>query len=123
MTDEEIGVNSNSFSPAQGNWVSLHCRSIRIGSYKAAPKDKACFGVKGFQIRVPGFTTNEIVKLNFRIGEVLEVKVHFGKNMPAMFFFVTPAACERTRKILGMYDPTGFWLDSQSKGEFIRPWP
>ena len=38
---------------AKDCFVALTCRSIRVGSYKAAPKEKATFTTKGFQICMP----------------------------------------------------------------------
>ena len=47
--NEIVSVNDN-----QGKtFASLQCRSVRIGSYKSMPKEKALVTEHAFQIRVP----------------------------------------------------------------------
>ena len=38
---------------ATGEKVELPCRSIRVGSYKSMPKERAVFTEKGIHLRVP----------------------------------------------------------------------
>ena len=44
---------------ATGEKCSLPCRSIRVGSYKSMPKEKAVFTEKGIHIRVPEIIHSE----------------------------------------------------------------
>jgi hypothetical protein len=44
---------------ATGENCSLPCRSIRVGSYKSMPKDKAVFTEKGIHLRVPDICNSE----------------------------------------------------------------
>ena len=61
---------------------------------------------------------DKMVTLNFRLGEILRVDAHFGRQMPILFMNLTPVACARARGALGMRDPTtGLWLDNMSKGK------
>ena len=64
------------------------------------------------------FSDGKIITLNFRLGEILRVDAHFGRQMPILFINLTPSSCARARLALGMRDAsTGLWLDSTSKGE------
>ena len=102
----------------QGNWCSLSCRSIRIGNYKVLPKDKITITDKGVQIKVPGIINpNEVVTLNIPMKEVYKVLAHFGKQMPLLFLYISPAACQKTRKMLKMTNSQSFYLDVQSADE------
>ena len=38
---------------ATGDLVDLPCRSIRVGSYKSMPKERAKFTEKGIHLKVP----------------------------------------------------------------------
>merc|ERR1719369_309672 len=98
-----------------GQWCSLSCRSIRIGNYKVLPKEKITITMKGVQIKVPAIiNTNEVVTINIPMSDVLKVLAHFGKSMPLLFLYISPAACLRARKILKMTNSQSFYLDVQS---------
>ena len=101
-----------------GQWCSLPCRSIRIGNYKVLPKEKITITTKGVQIKVPAIiNTNEVVTINIPMSDVLKVLAHFGKSMPLLFLYISPAACLRARKILKMTNSQSFYLDVQSNDE------
>jgi len=101
-----------------GQWCSLPCRSIRIGNYKVLPKEKITITMNGVQIKVPGIiNTNEVVTINIPMSDVLKVLAHFGKSMPLLFLYISPAACLRARKILKMTNSQSFYLDVQSNDE------
>ena len=44
-------------------FASLQCRSVRIGSYKSMPKEKAFVTEEAFQIRVPAIGNREYIFL------------------------------------------------------------
>ena len=116
--DEDM-MEDNSREEATGENVHLPCRSIRVGSYKSMPKERAVFTEKGIHLKVPDICSDgKIITLNFRLGEILRVDAHFGRQMPILFINLTPSSCARARQALGMRDPsTGLWLDSTSKDE------
>jgi len=113
------GVPDNIIDGSQSNsWCSLSCRSIRIGNYKVLPKEKITITEKGIQIIVPGIMNpNDVITINIFMKDVLKVLGHFGKQMPLLFLYISPAACQKTRKLLKMVNSQGFFLDVQSPDE------
>jgi len=101
-----------------GQWCQLSCRSIRIGNYKVLPKEKITITAAGVLIKVPAIiNTNEVVSINIPMSDVLKVLAHFGKSMPLLFLYISPAACNRARKTLKMTNSQSFFLDVQSNDE------
>ena len=101
-----------------GQWCAFICRSIRVGNYKVLPKEKITITEKGLQIKVPAINTDlEIITINIEMKDVLKVLVHFGKSMPLLFLYVSPTACQKTRKLLKMTNSQGYYLDVQSQDE------
>jgi len=113
------GVPENIIDGSQSSsWCSLSCRSIRIGNYKVLPKEKITITEKGIQIIVPGIMNpNDVITINIFMKDVLKVLGHFGKQMPLLFLYISPAACQKTRKLLKMANSQGFFLDVQSPDE------
>ena len=59
-----------------GQWCSLACRSVRVGSYKVLPKDKINVTKSGVQIKVPAIlNTDEIITINIQMTDVLKVSI------------------------------------------------
>jgi len=111
-------ADTNIVENAGNNWCSLTCRSIRIGNYKVLPKDKITITEKGIQIKVPGIINpSELVTINIVMKDILKVLVHFGKQMPLLFLYISPSACQKTRKLLKMTNSQSFYLDVQSTDE------
>ena len=107
-------ADPNIVENAGTNWCSLTCRSIRIGNYKVLPKDKITITEKGVQIKVPSIINpSEVVTLNIVTKDILKVLVHFGKQMPLLFLYISPGACLKTRKLLKMTNSQSFYLDVQ----------
>ena len=104
---------------ATGERVELPCRSIRVGSYKSMPKERAVFTEKGIHLKVPDICSDDkMITLNFRLGEILRVDAYLDRYMPVLLMNLTLEACARARHALGMRDPTiGLWLGSDSKDE------
>ena len=111
---DNVVADTNIVENAGTNWCSLTCRSIRIGNYKVLPKDKITITEKGVQIKVPSIINpSEVVTLNIVMKDILKVLVHFGKQMPLLFLYISPGACQRTRKLLKMTNSQSFYLDVQ----------
>ena len=61
---------------ATGDLVDLPCRSIRVGSYKSMPKERAKFTEKGIHLKVPDIcsgmesSTVEIPKAVYSVKEI-----------------------------------------------------
>ena len=101
-----------------GQWCSLPCRSIRIGSYKVLPKERISVTEKGVQIRVPGIVNpSEVVVISIPMKDILKVLAHFGKSMPLLFLYVTPSVCQKARKLLKMTNSQSFYFDVQSQDD------
>ena len=100
-------------------WCQLSCRSIRIGNYRVLPKEKITITTKGVQIKVPAIiNTSEVVGINIPMSDVVKVLAHFGKKcMPLLFLYISPAACNRARKMLKMTNSQSFFLDVHSTDE------
>jgi len=115
---DSVVADPNIVENAGTNWCSLTCRSIRIGNYKVLPKDKITITEKGVQIKVPSIINpSEVVTLNIVTKDILKVLVHFGKQMPLLFLYISPSACLKTRKLLKMTNSQSFYLDVQSSDE------
>lgn len=63
---------------------------------------------------------NTCVPLEIPMNEVVKVLIHFGKNMPVLFYYTTPQSGAKIREILGMQDPKSFYYDPAGKGKFLR---
>ena len=101
-----------------GSWCTLPCRSIRIGNYKVLPKEKITITEKGVQIKVPAILNpNEVVTINIVMKDILKVLAHFGKQMPLLFLYISPTACQKTRKLLKMTNSQSFYLEVTSPDE------
>ena len=51
---------------ATGERVELPCRSIRVGSYKSMPKERAVFTEKGIHLKVPDICSGTFLMSQFR---------------------------------------------------------
>ena len=111
--------NSNiNIMDVSGQWCSLACRSIRIGSYKVQPKEKITITQKGIQIQVPGIVNpTEVVTISLSKNDILKVLAHFSKSMPLLSLYISSSACQKTRNLLGMTSRQSFYLDVQSADE------
>ena len=123
--NESSGNKSSSVADASifdgsvpGSWCSLTCRSIRIGNYKVLPKEKITITEKGVQIKVPDILNPKVVVIiNIAMKDILKVHAHFGKQMPLLFLYISPAACQKTRKLLKMTNSQSFYLEVTSADE------
>ena len=112
------GVSSDNIMDVSGQWCTLSCRSIRIGSYKVLPKEKITVTERGVQIQVPGIVNpSEAVIISIPMKDILKVLAHFGKSMPLLFLYICPSACQKTRKLLKMTNSQSFYIDVQSTDE------
>uniref|UniRef100_A0A1B6JN05 Ubiquitin-like protease family profile domain-containing protein n=1 Tax=Homalodisca liturata TaxID=320908 RepID=A0A1B6JN05_9HEMI len=98
----------------------LQCRTVRIGSYKVVPKDKVLITPHGLKVTVPVLNSDQSVELKILYNEIIKVLIHFGRQMPVLFFYTRPAAAAKIRKALKMDDKNGFYYDSMSSNETHR---
>uniref|UniRef100_A0A1B6GPP2 Ubiquitin-like protease family profile domain-containing protein n=2 Tax=Cuerna arida TaxID=1464854 RepID=A0A1B6GPP2_9HEMI len=98
----------------------LQCRTVRIGSYKVVPKDKVLITPHGLKVTVPVLNSDQSVELKILYNEIIKVLIHFGRQMPVLFFYTRPAAAAKIRKALKMDDKNGFYYDSTSSNETHR---
>ena len=73
---------------ATGEKVELPCRSIRVGSYKSMPKERAVFTEKGIHLRVPDICSGRhysriiVIKIfaqDFFLGTLLHLQSGFNR--------------------------------------------
>jgi len=117
--DESVVLDENIIDGSQqGQFCTLSCRSIRVGNYKVLPKEKIIITERGVQVKVPAILNpNEVVTLNIMVQDVLKVLAHFGKSMPLLFLYVSPASCSKIRSCLKMTNKQSFFLDVQTQDE------
>ena len=65
-------------------------------------------------------TEKNILSINIVQADIQQVMVHFGRQVPTVFLYLTPLACARIRTALKITDKSlGIWLDVGSKGTFF----
>ena len=103
-------------------FASLQCRSIRIGSYKSMPKEKAVVTENAIQVKVPAVGNYcELVVITIRKTDITQILAHFGRTMPLLFLFCSNGACTRIRNALKMTSKTsGFWFDIDCSDETMK---
>lgn len=63
------------------------------------------------------FVPAEYVELKIYHKEIIKVLIHFGRQMPVLFFYTRPAAAAKIRKALKMDDKNDFYYDTMSSGQ------
>ncbi|XP_066937467.1 sentrin-specific protease 6-like isoform X5 [Macrobrachium rosenbergii] len=102
----------------KGPYTSIHCRSIRIGSYKVMPRDRMLIMPQGIKIKVPSILDNSsIVTFDIPIKSIVKVLAHFGKSLPVFFLYLKPSLAESIRRTLKMTDKNGLYFDPCSYDE------
>ena len=86
-------------------------------SDKLKEKEKITVTEKGVRIMVPAIINNEVVTIDIGMGDILKVLIHYGKQMPLLFLYVSPGACQKTRKLLKMTNRDSFYLEVTSTDE------
>ncbi|XP_043472119.1 uncharacterized protein LOC122504870 isoform X2 [Leptopilina heterotoma] len=94
----------------------LHCRTVRIGSYKYVPVENVIISERGLRLNVPFLEDHKkLVTVDVKFKHIVRLLVHFGKAMPVLFFYTTTATGVMIRDVLGMQDPKGPYFDPASK--------
>ena len=80
--------------------------------------EKIAITENGVQIKVPDILNPKVVVIiNIAMKDILKVHAHFGKQMPLLFLYISPAACQKTRKLLKMTNSQSFYLEVTSADE------
>uniref|UniRef100_A0A0K2UJS5 Putative LOC100642437 [Bombus terrestris] n=1 Tax=Lepeophtheirus salmonis TaxID=72036 RepID=A0A0K2UJS5_LEPSM len=104
--------------PIVGDYITLTCRSVRIGSYKSVPRDKVIFTQKGLRIVVPSIKDPSVaITLDIKKKDFMQFDAHFGRGMPIFFLFISVQACRKIRDLLKMESSHTQWLDVASQDE------
>ncbi|XP_046392119.1 uncharacterized protein LOC124160329 isoform X2 [Ischnura elegans] len=92
--------------------VFLTCRTVRIGSYKAIPKDRVVICKQGIRIRVPDIEDcSKSVTVTFPLRDVVKALIHFGRAMPVIFLYTSFQCGVKLRNCLGMTSKNGLYYD------------
>ncbi|KAG8237674.1 hypothetical protein J437_LFUL015562, partial [Ladona fulva] len=108
------GNNGIVTESAESRPVYLTCRTVRIGSYKAVPKERVVICKQGIRICVPDIEDgSKYVTIMFRLKDIVRALIHFGRAMPVIFLYTTHPCAVKIRSVLSMsskkgpyYDPT-----------------
>lgn len=104
-----------------GSYTLLHCRTVRIGSYKVVPRERVVLSTVGLWISVPSIEDEEKnVVLLIDTPEIVKVLIHFGRGMPVLFFYTVPTLSSRIRNLLKMESKMGPYYDPSSTDETQR---
>ena len=105
-----------------GQFTTLTCRSIRVGSYKILTKEKVHFTQKAIFLKVPYLTDpKKIVTIVIPSTDILKIEMLSGRPMPLLFISTTPSTCERVRKDLNLqFKQHGFYFDWSSPDETMK---
>ncbi|XP_071455706.1 sentrin-specific protease 6-like isoform X2 [Hetaerina americana] len=92
--------------------VFLTCRTVRIGSYKAIPKDRVVICKQGIRIRVPDIEdSSKVVSITFTLKDVVKALIHFGRAMPVIFLYTSYQCGIKIRNSLKMTSRSGLFYD------------
>ncbi|BES92990.1 Ulp1 protease family, C-terminal catalytic domain [Nesidiocoris tenuis] len=95
--DFDEAINSKDVERA-----TILCRTVRIGSYKTVPEGKVIITPFGITMKVPHIETREMVDVVIHRYEIIKILANFGKQIPLMFYYTTPACAQKIRKLIGM---------------------
>ncbi|KAK0097070.1 hypothetical protein PV326_003409 [Microctonus aethiopoides] len=96
--------------------TSLVCRTVRIGSYKYAPRERIVINQTGLLLLVPLLEDmNSFVRISVKYSDIIKVLMHFGKTMPVAFFYTNVHCAAKIREVLGMQDAKGPYYDPAGK--------
>ncbi|RXG71987.1 Sentrin-specific protease 7 [Armadillidium vulgare] len=121
MYHQNISCNKFEYSNSEDSsfFVSLHCQSVRIGSYKVVPQEKLALSPKEIKIVVPPFAEGETdpVCLIFPVKNIRKILAHLEAQVPLLFAYVMDPLARKVRQLLKMNDEKGFYFDPCSSEE------
>jgi len=111
-------------SGLNGNFVSVTCRSVWVGTYKTTPKDRILFSPEGIVIEVPAVITKEIspseetVKLVLSNRDIVSLEACLSNSQPVIFLYLSPLSTRDVRRLLRMRKGvSGVWFKARSNNE------
>ena len=89
----------------QGNFFPVSCHSVWIGSYRMTPIGRILISQEGIVIQVPILLDDKPhplinTKLVLTKVDIAMLNVHFGRYVPSIFMYLTPAGNKKVRKRL-----------------------
>lgn len=106
-----------------GPFFAVPCRSVRMGSYKFCPVGRALFSSEGVMLEAPVLDSSKVqspdsqlISVVILAEQLLQVEVHFNRQLPVIFLYVTPAVSRKFSLKLGLHKNGPFW-DSASLDE------
>jgi hypothetical protein len=115
---EDAGMNG-------GSYLAVKCRFAWIGSYRVIPVGWILLSSEGILIEIPVMNADgtpsaeETVKLTLSRPQILKTEANFTrKDLPAIFFYLTPEATKEIRNHIRMSpNVPGLWFDPSSSEE------
>lgn len=119
-TASSIEENSNEHSESQKN-VAVHCRTIRIGSYRFVPKENVTIDYSSVNILAPHVSREkEFVRIRIDRNDIVKVLISFQKQLLVLFYYLRPHTGALIRNMLGMADGQDVFFDPLSENESQR---
>jgi sentrin-specific protease 7 len=126
--EERLGSNDflhwNGVAGLKEPFVAIHCKSVRIGSYRFTPVGQVLFSSKGIMLQAPVFhnhnesSEKSAVWVNVAIPtqQIMKVDAHFSKQLKVIFLNCLPSLCRQLSSKLGLPKSGPYW-DSASEDE------
>lgn len=101
--------------------LSMLCRTIRIGTFKAKPCDRVLLSAEGIDMTIP-LPTGLSATVNIPMSDISELMVSFSRYMPVLFLRISANGGRKIRKALQMSDPENdsFYFDPCSSDETLK---
>ena len=95
-----------------GSFCAFSARYVRLGNYEVSPRGKVLTTETLIQMRVPHTgNKDDFVTVEISMEDVLNVLVHFGPQLPALFLYINPRGCKKIREVLNMDNILSHYLD------------
>lgn len=101
--------------------INLSCRTVRIGSYKAIPRQDIIFSQRGVKIWVPQIRNHyDSVLIKIPLRCIVKLLFHFGRSLPVIFIYTMPQIATNIRKLLRMNESNGHYFNPASRNEVFK---
>ena len=118
--DDELSQHRTE-SVIRGPFLTLHCRSVRIGSFKTVPTSPVRISAEGVELRVPGSDGQQSITVAISSKQLLQFETHLSRHLSVIFLYVTPTVSRKFSQRLGLEkNSSGPYWDSLSTVESQR---
>ncbi|XP_028149197.2 uncharacterized protein LOC114342259 isoform X1 [Diabrotica virgifera virgifera] len=95
--------------------TKVHCRTVRIGSYRCIPLEDIVIDSEAVTIKVPHPHKEKGVKtITFAKCDTVKVLVSFNSSLPVIFYYLNPSAASQVRTVLDMMTDSDYYYDPLS---------